>query len=136
MGPRAGPEKRPHLLGPPEGLSMKGLGQGHGPFPSGPGVAPGPGLEHGGGGRLPSTSTGTAPLADPPQARPRGALQDPARPWVDPAPGGGSSEAGKLTPSPASPPAGGQPGLRRGRCSLGEQQVQHLVCGGESTIFI
>ena len=25
------PEKRPHLLGPPEGLSMKGLGEAHGP---------------------------------------------------------------------------------------------------------
>ncbi|CAD7670534.1 unnamed protein product [Nyctereutes procyonoides] len=90
------PEKRPHLLGPPEGLSMKGLRPGPWPISEwawgGPGVpqadcprtqTPGqlrtlvtrgrgrrPRPRHGGGGRL--LSTGTAPLADPPQARPRG----------------------------------------------------------------
>ena len=112
------PEKRPHLPGPPECLSMKGSGQAHGRYLSGPGrpgspcvVAPGhsPPVtvgrrhrpRHGGGGRL--RSTGTAPLADPPQAGTRGCPPGPHCALGDSAPGGGAAR-GRAAQNHSQPP--------------------------------
>ena len=90
---------------------------------------------HGGGGRL--RSTGTAPLADPPQARPRGCPLGPHCALGDSAPGGGAAR-GRAAQNHSPPPHQqvAHPGLRRRRCSLRKQQIQHLVGGGKSMTVV